>query len=237
MKSGYRFTGYQYGNEAEKTVILRHDVDFSLEKAVRMSMIERRMLRGEMTGAVYFVLLTSDFYNVHSKQSRQYIHEIMKNGGVIGLHFDEAQYEIRNEEEIKRLIIEEADLLSDTIGTKVDVVSMHRPSEKILSADLEIPGIINSYASCFFKQMKYLSDSRRYWREDIDTMIQTSAYPHFHILTHPFWYMDGAEKSLHQTLKEAVLDASIRYYDHLSENFRDLNKELTRAEIESIAKR
>lgn len=73
-KSGYQFTGYQEWQKAEKSVILRHDVDMCLEKAVRMSELEKELIGG---GGVYFVLLTSDFYNVHSKQSKWYIREII----------------------------------------------------------------------------------------------------------------------------------------------------------------
>lgn len=231
MRSGYQFTGYQEWKKAEKSVILRHDVDMCLEKAVRMSELEKALIGG---GGVYFVLLTSDFYNIHSKQSKWCIHEIIQNGGTIGLHFDEVQYEVSDKDELRTFIVKELDTLSDIIGMKVDTVSMHRPSEKILSADIDIPGVINSYASCYFRQMKYLSDSRRHWREDVDEIVSVAEYPHLHILTHPFWYMDGEEKSLHHTLKEAVLGASLKYYDYLNDNFRDLGVELPRTEIETI---
>lgn len=231
MKGGYQFTGYREWRKTEKTVILRHDVDMCLEKAVRMSEVEKELIGG---GGVYFVLLTSDFYNVHSKHSKKCIHKIIQNGGAIGLHFDEDQYDVSTKEELRALIIKELETLSDIIGVKVDAVSMHRPSEKILSADIDIPGAINSYASCYFKQMKYLSDSRRHWREDVDGIVSSSEYSHLHILTHPFWYAEGEEKSLYNTLKEAVLNASVEYYDHLNDNFRDLGTELPKMEIEAI---
>lgn len=230
LRGGYEFTGYSEWSKVEKSVILRHDIDMSLEKAVRMSELEKELIG---RGGVYFVLLTSDFYNVHSKQSRRCIHKIIENGATIGLHFDEAQYEVSGKDQLRTLITQELDMLTDAIGEKVDVVSMHRPSEKVLSANIDIPGVINAYASCYFKSMKYLSDSRRHWREDVDGIVSLAEEPHLHILTHPFWYMDGEEKSLHHTLKEAVLDASMQYYDHLDDNFRDLSSELPRIEIET----
>lgn len=231
MKSGYQFTGYQNWQTAERSVILRHDVDMCMEKAVRMAEIEKEIIGG---GAIYFVLLTSDFYNVHSKRSLCCVREIIKNGGTIGLHFDEEQYEAPDEEEFKKFIVKELDVLSDTVGVKIDTVSMHRPSQQILSANIDIPGVINSYAPCYFKQMKYLSDSRRHWREDVEGIVSRKEYRHLQILTHPIWYMDGEEKSLHQTLKETVLGASVEYWNHLNSNFRDLEAELARAEIEAI---
>lgn len=234
-RRGYCFKNYHNWEEEEQTVILRHDVDNSLQKAVRMSEIERPLLGNE--GATYFVLLSTDFYNVYSVKSREYMKQIMKNGGIIGLHFDETQYEAENEEELKRYIIKEAAVLSDVIERKVDVVSMHRPSEKILSARIELPDMINSYGEIYFKQMKYLSDSRRHWREDVDGIIEEKAHERLHILTHPFWYMPGREKSLKETLQEAVMGSALQYYDSLKENFRDLETELKRTEIEERVKK
>ena len=79
-----------------------------------------------------------------------------------------------------------------------------------------------------------MSDSRRYWRENIEQVIENGNYPRLHILTHPFWYMEGLEKDLKQTLKEFVLGASLNYYENLEDNFRDLDNELKRADIERI---
>lgn len=227
---GYQFSGYRDWQKAEKSVILRHDVDMCLDKAVQMSALEKEIFGG---GAVYFVLLSSDFYNIHSKSSRQRMQKIIQNGGTIGLHFDEVQYDAVDEEELKALIVKELSTLSEAAETKVDVVSMHRPSKKILSSDIEIPEVINSYSTLYFRQMKYLSDSRRRWREDAYAVIESET-PHIHLLTHPFWYTDGAEKSLSRTLKEAVLGASLRYYDTLRDNFTDLEAELARTEIEEL---
>lgn len=231
MNNGYSFKNYLNWNEEEKTVILRHDIDNSLQKAVRMSEIEKEM---SVPGATYFVLLSTNFYNVHAKESRKCISDIIKNGGNIGLHFDEMQYEISDERKMKEYAYKEIEMLSDIIGAKVNVVSMHRPSEKIISGNVEFAGIINSYSDVFFRKMKYLSDSRRHWRENIDDVVTEGTYTRLHILTHPFWYMEGKEKSLKETLKEATLDAALNYYDNMNSNFRDLESELERVEIERI---
>lgn len=231
MEKGYSFRDYKTWREMERTVILRHDVDNSLKKAVLLSEVEKNVCEG---GATYFVLLSTDFYNLHSKESRGYISSIIKNGGNIGLHFDETQYIIQDDLEMKEYIREEIEILSNIIDTKVEVVSMHRPSEKVLSANIEFSDIINSYGEVYFKQMKYLSDSRRHWRENVDEIIDSAMYPRLHILTHPFWYMESKEKSLKQTLEEAILYASLEYYDKLDNNFRDLKNEVERTKIERI---
>ena len=229
--NGYSFNNYLNWNEEEKTVILRHDIDYSLKRAVRMSEVEKEM---DVRGATYFVLLSTNFYNVHSKESRKCISDIMKNGGSIRLHFGEMQDDIWDEEGMKKYVYEEIEILSNIIGTKVNVVSMHRPSEKFLSGNIEFSNIVNSYSDTFFCKMKYLSDSRRHWREDIDEVITDRVHKQLHILTHPFWYMESEETDLKHTLKEAILESALNYYDDMNSNFRDLKSEIERVEIEKI---
>ena len=227
---GYQFADYKSWRDSEKTVILRHDVDYSLYKAVALSSIEKVM----GVQSTYFILLSTNFYNVHSLKSRKCIRNIIDNGGKIGLHFDETQYDIWTEDELKEHLQREAGILSDIAGVKIDVVSMHRPSEKFLSADMEFDHIINSYSKTYFQEMKYLSDSRRHWRENVDEVIRQGTFRRLHILIHPFWYFSGTEKDLRKTLMEAISNASLEYYDNLAENFTDLGNEIGRNEIEKF---
>lgn len=228
---GYQFKNYENWQTADRTVILRHDVDNSLSKAVQLSAVEKEVFP-EGAHATYFILVSTNFYNVHTKSSRDCIHSIMQNGGNIGLHFDETQYAISTEQEMRQYVHDEAVILSNIIGQKVNAVSMHRPSEKFLCGNISFPDIINSYAETYFQQMKYVSDSRRHWRENVDEIIESALYPRLHILTHPFWYRKGIEYNLHDSLQEAISAASLDYYDNLNENFKNLENEITRAEIE-----
>ncbi|MDE7017870.1 MAG: hypothetical protein K2P65_09930 [Lachnospiraceae bacterium] len=230
---GYQFKNYKNWQESEKTVILRHDVDMNLEKAALLAEFENDVCQGK-ADATYYVLVSTDFYNIHSKASREYLRKIIRSGGNIGLHFDEVQYPISNEEEMIAYVNREIEILSNAIGEKVDTVSMHRPSEKVLSANIEFPGVINSYNEIYFKQMKYVSDSRRHWRENVDDIIEQAAYPRLHVLTHPVWYRRSQEQDLRETLKELVLHAALDRYDSLFDNFRDLGDELRRTEIEEL---
>lgn len=77
-----------------------------------------------------------------------------------------------SEKELKECFYMEIEMLSRIIGMKIDTVSMHRPSERFLSANLEFDSVINSYNGIYFKSMKYLSDSRRCWRENVDEIIE-----------------------------------------------------------------
>lgn len=224
----YRIADYKSWQEEERCVILRHDIDTDISKAVKLASIE------EMGGvkSTYFVLLTSDFYNVFSKKSRDEIKQIMDSGHTIGLHFDEVCYPrlSGNVEAIKKKIMEEVDLLSSAIGNKVDIVSMHRPSQFVLGTDLNIPGIINSYGQTYFKEFKYLSDSRRRWREPVDDIIDSGRYERLHILTHPFWYSE-TEEDIHQTVSQFVNGGNDFRYQVMASNITDISSIMTAQEV------
>lgn len=219
-KHEYRCISYdEIPQPEEKVVILRHDIDTDIAKAVQLAELEQKC----GVHSTYFVLLTSDFYNVFSKKSAEDLQKILNSGHEIGLHFDEVRYpEIAGNANICReRILKEADILSAAIGKTVDKVSYHRPSQKILAANIEIPGMVNSYSQKYFKDYKYLSDSRRRWREPVLDIIESEAYDRLHILTHAFWYCDQ-EQSLHETIKNFVYDGNRRRYQSMGENITDL---------------
>lgn len=173
--------------------------------------------------STYFVLLTSDFYNVFSRETMDMLNFIIECGHTIGLHFDEARYPDLNGdmERISDRIVNEAELLGKAVGCKIDTVSMHRPGKAVLEADLEIPGIINSYGKIFLKEFKYLSDSRRSWREPPDTIIESEQYERLHILTHAFWYNEE-ETDLYGSVSRFVRNGNKKRYMSLSNNMSDL---------------
>lgn len=67
---------------APETVFLRHDVDWSPRRAVRMAEIEAE----HGVTATYFFLVTSPFYNVMNREVRERIEQIDDLGHEIGLH-------------------------------------------------------------------------------------------------------------------------------------------------------
>ncbi|MDE5699029.1 MAG: hypothetical protein K2I96_16760 [Lachnospiraceae bacterium] len=219
QKKGYQFASYDNFADYDKCAILRHDVDFRLQDAYEMSAVEQK----EHIKSTYFVLLTSDFYNVFSRKSRSMIDEIRKCGHEIGLHFDEARYpeEMGNTDLIRDRILEEAEILSKAVGVLVTKVSMHRPSKNILCSNLEIPGMVNTYSDQFFNEFKYFSDSRRFWREPIEDIIQSGQYHRVQILMHPFWY-DIHEIDRDQAVRTFVNSANAERYQVLTENISDL---------------
>ncbi len=222
----YDFANYHNWSDKEKCVILRHDIDFDVSKARQMAEFEK----SKGINSTYFVLLTSDFYNVFSKQTRDELLHIVSMGHDIGLHFDETCYSGLSGDEIKDKIICECRLLGEAVERSITTVSMHRPSEYILEADISIPNIVNSYSSIFFKQFKYISDSRMRWREPVDQVIQSCKYNRIHILTHAFWY-SNEERKLYDILCKFIEESKYERYLALNSNFTDLKTVISEKEV------
>lgn len=215
-ENNYEIVDYKNYKKRDKVVILRHDIDTSLEKALEMVELENKL----NVSAIYFVLLSTDFYNVASKKSLEIIKEIIKLGGTIGLHFDEQKYQVETKEDLIKYVKYEADILSKIIGKKIEIVSMHRPSKKFLEMNLEIPEMINSYQKEFFEDFKYVSDSRMNWREDVEEITSSNKYKKLHILTHPFWY-EEKENTMKNKLERFLIKAILERYGSLDDNIRD----------------
>ena len=217
--NGYRIIDYE--EESSKGVILRHDVDYSLKKTVRIAEIEHDC----GVSSTFFIMITSDFYNVFSQDGRRISERLLSLGHDIGLHFDEMRYpDLEGKgKEISEKIILEAEILSRAIGKKVTKVSMHRPSQEIIEADLEIPGIINTYSSKYFSEFKYLSDSRRRWREPALEIISGGKYNRLQVLVHPFWYNDE-ELSLSDSIRFFVNSSNYERYQSFNDNFTNLSE-------------
>lgn len=77
-KISLRVRDYQKSN---KGLILRHDVDFSLDLAYEFSRIENNNLKF----SIYYILMTSDLYNPFSKESKKIIKSMLEKGFEIGL--------------------------------------------------------------------------------------------------------------------------------------------------------
>lgn len=230
-EQGYAIRNYHNYTDAPRCVILRHDIDNNLEQAVKLAELEAK----EGVCSTWFVLLRTDFYNVASKAGQEALLYIQSLGHEVGLHFDEVSYvPAIGSGEIVQSIIKECELLSELLGRefhrKISCVSMHRPSPATLEADYAIPGIVNSYGKTFFHDFKYLSDSRRRWREPVEDIIRSGEYDRFHILTHAFWYHDS-EEDISQTVGNFIRSAKQERYRQMEENITDIKSVLGEADI------
>ena len=226
QKKKYSICNYHNYLREDKFVILRHDVDFDLRKAAKFAKLEYEM----GVKSVYFILISSDFYNVLSSYNYNCIKQIIGYGHEIGLHFDETKYAGMNMKQIKDAIYEEVKLLETMIGQRIETVSMHRPSKAMLESELDLDYVINTYGKVFFKDIKYISDARMSWREDVLRILNHEENKKIQLLTHPFWYSEE-ERTITDNLKKFVLRASEERYKELGENLRDLESVLSRKDL------
>lgn len=216
-EQGYAFADYHDWTDTPRCVILRHDIDNDPAQAVRMAEVE-----AEAGGSsTWFVLLRTEFYNPASQETGARLRRILSLGHKIGLHFDEKAYPPLGREDVVQNIIKECGLLSALLETEVSSVSMHRPSPATLEADLQIPGVVNSYGRPFFHDFKYLSDSRRRWREPVEEIVCAGEYDRLHILTHAFWYHE-TEETLQQTVGAFIRGGNRARHEQMLENITDL---------------
>ena len=228
-EKGYSFADYLNYSNFNKAVILRHDVDFSLEKALEMAEIEKK----EEVQSNYFILLSTNFYNIFSKESCDIIKKIQSLGHNIGLHFDEKKYDITDKESMEFYITKEKEIFEEVLDMETQVVSMHRPSKWVLESDLQFEKILNTYSQEFFKNFKYVSDSRMHWREDVMEIIKEENFQRLHILTHPFWYSDKDE-AMKEKLLHFIKEAEFERYRSLKDNFRDLDEVIEEEEVRCL---
>lgn len=231
-ENGYAFADYENYKKYDQCVILRHDVDASIDKAFVLAEIEYK----KRIKSTYFLLVSSPFYNVLSRDAREKIIAISRMGHNIGLHFDELNYPesyYQTQKGIKFTIEQEIGIMKTALGLELKYVSMHRPSKETLAANYDLFPYINSYAQEFFKNFKYISDSRRFWREDVLKLVETNAYKRLHILTHAFWY-NAEEKSLSETILSFVKNGNIERYELLEKNITNLQQVLDRGQVISI---
>lgn len=225
---GYRIASFHDYGQQEKACILRHDVDLSISKAVELAEFEAN--RAVPVKSTFFILLRSDFYNPATLSNVLRLQRILGLGHEIGLHFDEKSYSDGCENGIIERVQSEIETLQKILERPVRTVSMHRPSAKTLESNYRFDNALNTYSSVFFREFKYLSDSRMNWREDPIAAVKSNQYPRLQIVTHPVWYHHQTATAK-QTLRNFVVQALEDRYCALEQNIRDLDEIIKREDI------
>lgn len=180
---GYTFECFDNKKE-DYTVICRHDIDTSLSHALPIAKIEQDL----GIPAVYFVLVSTNFYNVFSNENRALLKQLKKMGHSIGLHFDASIYTWHSIQDLEQYIEKEKIVLETAIEANVDLISFHRPVKELFNQQLQLP-LISAYEETYFTGYEYLSDSRRNWRREPYDVLKMKP-KHIQLLTHPVWYSD-----------------------------------------------
>lgn len=218
-----RSAGYAsraYDDEiAAGDVLLRHDVDLSPERAVRMAEIEREF----GMSATYFFLLGSPMYNPFHGPVREAIAEIESMGHDVGLHFSTHQHwpasQPPAEPELAARIDDERAALATVARDPIPTVSFHVPPDWVLARTFE--GVESTYEPRFFDEIGYLADSGQRWREE-GLQIPRDGRP-LQVLMHPGLWGDE-DASFDQRVREAVTDADRRSRDYARSRYLDSSR-------------
>ena len=186
---GYRFCSfddYAIGpKDNEFTILLRHDVDVSLKKAIRLAKIESNL----NIFATYFIRLKSRFYNPETPENRKLINELKEQNVEIGLHYDLQYYQEHGNDPLK-MFATDIEKLSNLIDSAVRVCSSHRQRSfsTLKNEDIRRTGIFyEAYEPAFIAQAKYISDSKRHWREGC-LCKWLGKEKRLTVLMHPIWW-------------------------------------------------
>lgn len=197
IKATGRQTGYEEALKREQFIIMRHDVEYSVERAYDLAKVEEKM---DFT-STYFFQWTNNSYNILSRKNMDMLKDMHERGHEIGLHY--ALNGMTDMELIRRQIVKEMNILSEMFGFEIKVFSIHRPSKDILRANIKLPGIINAYQNDFFTfaenvsedtpiLVKYMSDANHIWRYGYPNEKNILSHDKVQILTHPFaWTQTG----------------------------------------------
>jgi hypothetical protein len=161
-------------------LILRHDVDLSLQAAVALAEIEAE----EGAWSTWFLMTRSVFYNLASRDGEHAIARLRELGHRIAHH----------------AVYPHVDL-----DERFDpVIAWHNPDPAFMQE--EVVGVTNVMSAPFFDPARYRSDSNQNWRHGCPhDELATSAFDWIQLLIHPeIWAFEGS--TMRESM-ESFLDA------------------------------
>lgn len=200
-----------------RTLLLRHDVDLDLPKALAIAKVEHEF----GVRSTFMVMTACPLYAVQAPESRRILAELVTLGHEIGLHFDAHQSGGAASDSLETRIARDCDTLAEAAGAPVASVSFHRPQPEFLRGNLIVAHRVNAYA----KQLMdaYFSDSKGSWRNG-DPLIDVSRAepPVLQLLTHPIWWGFDHASAAHRLEGLFLTRTSGLPADHAERLDRDL---------------
>ena len=174
--------------KVKKVILMRHDVDWSLEYAYELANIEYDL----DVRSSYYIYMHSELYNTLSPKSMEMLRQMVGMRHEIGLHTEGTNY-----------LNNERDVLSDITNNLVHSYTFHLPG---LRDDIRFSHLLNPQDI----EIKYISDSGRHWREGC-MCEHIGKEDKLQILTHAEWWCtksssrdDGVNKLWQSQLQTLV---------------------------------
>ena len=183
-------------NHTEKFCVLRHDIEFSIDRAYELAKIEREL--GVIS--TYTVQVRNNTYNALSEKNIELMRKIKDLGHHIGLHQNPPLMKL---EKLANYIMADIQILEHFYGFEVDRFAFHRPKREYLKNYINLEGKINCYDMRFFQyfdekpdklDVLYLADSNHQWKYGYPLDYDFSEVNKLQILTHPYsWTKSGGD--------------------------------------------
>jgi hypothetical protein len=176
---GYRFAFFDREPEPGD-LLLRHDVDLSLDAALQLAGLEAN----DGARATYFLMTRSVFYNLASAEGERALARLRELGHAVGLHAVHPYLDL--DERFDR------------------VVAWHNPEPDFMREPVD--GAVNVMREPFFEPHHYRSDSNQHWRSGCPhERLAAGDFEWLQLLTHPeIWVYPGT--TMRETMT-AMLDA------------------------------
>lgn len=146
--AAYSSAGFNEKTHGDRSLLLRHDVDYSLAMAVSLGRVNAEL----GVAGTFFVLLRGNSYNALSKSSLDHLNELVSLGQRIGLHIPGS-----NEDRLAT----DFELLRSLVPVD-QVFAWHNPTPALLDKYREhetVEGLTNVYSKRFLDEAFYCSDS------------------------------------------------------------------------------
>ena len=193
---GYRFAFFDR-EPAAGDVLLRHDVDLSLDAALRLAELEAEA----GAAATYFLMTRSVFYNLASAEGERALARLRELGHRVGLHAVYPQL--------------------DLDGRFDPVVAWHNPDPEFMRAPLD--GAVNVMQAPYFDPDHYRSDSNQHWRSGCPhEELADGRFEWLQLLTHPeIWVYPG--NTMRETMTAMLNAERERDLERLADDRIDLS--------------
>jgi len=184
-KQNFKFRFFTSMPLQQHDLLLRHDVDFSPQRAKALAKIESDL----QVGSTYFFRLRGADYSILDIENQKIIFEISSLGHDIGLHF-ESEDSFNSEEELINQLSTDKNLFELITGKILKVFSFHNPNSMMLSMrNSKYSEMLNAYSDIYFDKNKYVSDSNGYWRfRSLKTVLDDPGTEKLQVLIHTEWW-------------------------------------------------
>ena len=198
------FSEYLNNNKKKNFLILRHDIEYFLDAALDLAIIEKK----NNIKSTFFFQTTSK-YNIFEESQYHKTKRINALGHEFGIHYD-ADFLKKNKINLKEAIILMKEKIEIFFKIKIKAISCHRP--KKFYFDPKIKGIMNAYNKNFLEEVKYISDSQQVFRNDLDEVLDN--FDKIHFLVHDYTWSKNGDKWQTNIIKNYKKEVSqnINYY-------------------------